>query len=258
MDTITLDEGRSLRQIALASLGAIPIFESDGIDYYCHGERSLAEGCRAAGVEARGLLAKLSAAAGSSLAVPEPDWRQSSLVALLGHLEERHHRGQRTSVAAIYALYERAALDDPAEPSLAALGPILHALKDVTEAHHDVSTLLFADVLTLEAGSSLESAVLPRLASVVDKVAADHVRVQSLLGSAQHLAGAALTSARAAGRRADLLARLLACLVEWEREAHRHAHLENNVLVPWSADLDPTANRDVSPAASEPSSVVTW
>ncbi len=249
---MTFDDSRSLRDIALHSPGAIAIFEKEGVDYYCAGQRSLAEACHAARADVGSLVAKLAGAAGSTLAVVEPDWRQSSLVALLGHLEERHHRGQSTAASALSALHERAALDDPTEPSLAALGPLLAALRDVTEAHHDASSLLFTDALSLEAGSSLDSMLLPRLAQVVQRVAADHVRVQSLLASARQLAGAAVASARAAGRRLDLRTRLAAGLAEWEREAHRHAHLENNVLVPWAADLDPTANRDVSPSAPEP------
>jgi hypothetical protein len=45
-------------------------------------------------------------------------------------------------------------------------------------------------------------------------------------------------------------------LVAWEREAHGHAHLENNVLVPWAAALDPVTNRRFATSRTAPAAPI--
>jgi iron-sulfur cluster repair protein YtfE (RIC family) len=241
-----------VRELALRCAGAIPVLEHEGIDYYCEGNRSLCEACSIAHADLAAVSAKLAAAADSPGASVETDWRTGSLVAFLAHLEERFHRSHAGSLAKLIARYEAVHVDDDPFRSL---GPILRALRDVSDAHHETATTVFAAAMTLESGATLDSMPLPPLVRVVHNLACEHVRLRSLLRAARSLTAGYAAPASAPTELREFYSQLVA----WEREAHGHAHLENNVLVPWAATLDPVANRNfaTSRAATEAPIVVT-
>ena len=234
------DQSSLLRDLALRSRGAIPILEAARVDYYCAGDRSLSDGCAAANVDADALLQRLSSAAAAPTTAVEVDWPSRSLVEFLTYVDERYHRAHRAALSELRSDFEAVSREQPGLP-VAALDPILRGLEATSDLHRGTSATLFADILALEAGSSPPQLALPTLSRVAHDLRAEHLRVRSLLLEASRLArdydmpGPELRSLRA----------LYARLSDWEQEAHGHAHLENNVLLPWSAELDPAANRDV-------------
>src|SRR5215213_7094822 len=83
---------RSVREIAIRIPGAIRILEQVGIDYSCHGGRSLSEACAAAGVDldvmaaSLAMLAQGGAKASFHTAVPG-----NNLTELIGYIVDVHH-----------------------------------------------------------------------------------------------------------------------------------------------------------------------
>jgi regulator of cell morphogenesis and NO signaling len=235
-----------VRELALRCPGAIAVFEAAGLDYYCEGHRSLSSVCSAAHADVTSVAAQLSAAATAAQGKLENDWHDGTLVAFLAHLDERFHRIHTAELADLTSNFGSVAANG-GDDSFQALGPILRALQDVSEAHQMTVSTLFADAMALEAGVTLVEMELPPLVRVVHDLACEHVRFRSLLQAARSLTNSHAPSGSAPhDGRATFCARLFA----WEREAHRHAHLENNVLVPWTSELDPMANRDVMPLAT--------
>ena len=227
------DQDSLLRDLALHLRGAIPILEAARIDYYCAGDRSIADGCAAADVDADAILQQLSSAAAASTTALELGWQSRSLVELLSHIDERYHRAHLAALSELRSDFEAADREQP-DLFVTALGPILRGLEATSELHRKTSASLFADILALEAGSSPPHLALPTLSRIALDLHGEHVRIGSLMLEARRLArdyhtpGSALPSVRA----------LYARLSDWELEAHGHAHLENNVLLPWSAEID--------------------
>jgi regulator of cell morphogenesis and NO signaling len=233
-----------VRELVLRCAGAIPILEQEGIDYYCDGSRSLSDACSVAHADLAAVSARLALAADAPGTAPETDWRAGSLVAFLAYLEERFHRSHVVALAHLIARYDAVGVDDEAFLSL---GPILRALRGVSQAHHETAAAMFAAVMALEAGATLDAMPLPPLVRVLHNLACEHVRIRSLLRAARSLTAGYEVPASAPAEVREVYSRL----VDWEREAHVHAHLENNVLVPWAVALDPISNRDY--AAARPS-----
>src|SRR5262249_36246577 len=120
------------------------------------------------------------------------------------------------------------------------LGPILRALRGVSEAHHETAAAMFAAVMALEAGATLDAMPLPPLVRVLHNLACEHIRIRSLLRTSRSLTAGYEVPPAPPGELREVYSQL----VDWEREAHGRARLENNVLVPWAAALDPISNRD--------------
>jgi regulator of cell morphogenesis and NO signaling len=232
-----------LRELAVECRGAIPILERSGIDYYCGGEHSLAEGCRHAQVDVDAIVPLLDSAQAVGADAGRVDWhRHGPLVSLLAHLEERYHHDHRAALSRVYALFEEAS-QAGADPALPALRPILRALETTTCAHEATACTLFADVMAFEADAMPQSLALPGLARVVHDVRAEHLRVRSLLAASRRITADYCAPPDAT----PAMQAFFAALTQWEANARTHAHLENNVLLPWAAELDPRMNRSFTP-----------
>jgi regulator of cell morphogenesis and NO signaling len=225
-----------LRDLAVHALNALPILEETRIDYFCAGDETLEEGCRRAGIDVQALRARLESAAAAPGRFGEEDWSGRSLVDLIAHIDARYHRVLPAEIERLRAL----ALEvTNAEPALLALEPLFRDLRDETAAHGKAVISLFADLMTLQAGAAPASMSLPPLAKVARDVQDQHRRLCALLREIDRI----LQDGRSVAAE-----RLREALADWEREAHRHAHLENNVLIPRSLELDPAANRRAAPA----------
>jgi regulator of cell morphogenesis and NO signaling len=246
------DRDTALCDFVIRSQGAIPILEAAGIDYYCDGHRSLAEACASAKLDVEGLLARLTTGT-QNAPPPDPDWRDGSLVALLAHVDQRFHGAHVEALAAVLAAFG-AATRECSEVCVTALEPILRALETTADAHHETAASLFADVMALEAGASLSQMLLPALPRVVHDLKAQHVRTRSLLAAARRITG----EYHAPSPRMAAVEELYRQLAAWELEAHGHAHLENNVLLPWSVEIDPAANRHASWFKGDPAAAIVF
>jgi regulator of cell morphogenesis and NO signaling len=235
-----------LRELAIHSQGAIPILEAAGIDYYCDGHLSLADACASARLDIKGLVERLASAARNP-ASADPDWRAGPLVALLAHVDQRFHRIHVKALGSLVVAFE-AAIRECSEDCLVALEPILRALETTAEAHRETAASLFAGVMALEAGSSPSRMLLPALPRMIHDIKAEHLRTRSLLSAARRITA----NYCAPASRVSAVEELYRQLAAWELDAHGHAHLENNVLLPWSAELDPMTNRDVPAFKVEP------
>jgi regulator of cell morphogenesis and NO signaling len=233
-------------QLAAATVGdivakdfrAAGVFERFGIDFCCGGRRSLAEACRTAAADRDAVVRELE-----TLAPAEPaddDAASWPLDRLIDHLEGRHHR------------YVRAAL-----PRIAGF---LGRLVEVHGVRHPELSLVAAafDRLAAELEQHLvkeERVLFPYVRDLVEHAEERCGGLVSPFGSVENPIRMMEREHREAGGELQLIRRLtggytapgdgcatyavcMAELQEFERDLHRHIHLENNVLFPQAIALE--------------------
>ena len=234
---ITITPETTVREIAAAEAAAARVFESFGIDYCCGGRKPLAQACGERGVEAGAVLAALEEA----MQQPQPDerdWSAEPLAALCRHIEDTHHVFTRSEMERIQALAAKVVARHGADrPELGEIQERIDALQGELLPHLQREELmLFPYIASLErtrsagetqaSGGSVRNPIRVMIADH-DAAAAEMAAIRKLSREYTPPQGACPTY-RA----------FYAALAEFERDLHRHVHLENNILFPRAIALD--------------------
>jgi regulator of cell morphogenesis and NO signaling len=242
---VTIGPNSLLLDLATNAPGASRVLEDAGIDYYCAGRRTLTDGCARAGVNLDTVLLRLVTAFAATPQAQHADWGSRPVISLLARLAERHHDSERAELERLRGLLLLATRLAPDEGSaLVAIENALHALETAVRVHiADTAAALFPHVMALE--SEVGALKLPPAAAarLVHWLRADHEEVRTHLEAIRCLTHGYETPLEAPSAVRELYAGLAA----WERRAHEHAHLENNILVSRILALDPSIERDTVP-----------
>lgn len=236
---MTLSTEKTVREYATGTHGATRVFEKLKIDYCCGGGRSLSDACAAAGVEVAEVERLLEEAGDQRPGGPEVA-ASGSLSRLIDYILDTHHTFTREETGRITALAEKVATKHGANhPELLTVRDLFAKLCDDLRPHMlKEETVLFPYVKRMEQAAAAGWPAPPAPFGTV----ANPVRVMTLEHDA---AGDILRALRAAAN--DYAAPADACisyrvlygaLEEFERDLHRHIHLENNVLFPRAAGLE--------------------
>ncbi|MGA2808469.1 MAG: iron-sulfur cluster repair di-iron protein [Terracidiphilus sp.] len=228
----------TLRSIALDQPATIRVFERFHLDYCCGGDRPLALACVQKGIDPTEVLAALA----DATRAPEPasDFTEATLSELIHHIVRIHHAYVRSELPRLLPLAERvAAKHGPGHPEVIEIEKGLCQLAGDLLFHLDKEEkILFPYIEALEKSRAL-GAIAPRscFASVESPI-------QSMLHE-HEAAGALLDQMRTASR--NFAAPAGACptyvglydgLDAFEKDLHRHVHLENNLLFPRAIALE--------------------
>lgn len=234
---------QTVREIARKQPASIRVFEQFGIEYCCGGRKPLAEACAAKDVDVETVIAALEAASHSEDA-PIKDWAQEPLANLAEHIVATHHAYCKDELPRLSGL---AALvvnrHGGTNPELAVIQAKLAQLaEELTEHLAEEEIAVFPMIAKLErrmAKNGAGSGESP--GSIGNPVA--------LLIEEHDNAGILLAEIRGLSR--DFITPEYACttyhaffdgLREFERDLHRHVHLENNILFPRAIELEASCN----------------
>src|SRR5215213_6551512 len=234
-----LNTTKTVREVALEVPNATRVFEKLRIDYCCGGGRNIAEACRAAGVrpdELSRLLDEAGAAGGDDAR----DFAAGPLSELIRHILDTHHVYTREESSRIQALLDKVCSKHGANrPELAEVRALFLKLDADLRPHLlKEEQILFPYILRLEAahaaGSMLPFAPFGTVNNPVRMMMVEH-----------DTAGDLLREIRAAAKDFDAPAdacisfrTLYQTLEDFEKDLHRHIHLENNVLFPRAVELE--------------------
>ncbi len=219
---------QSVGSIVVAAPAAANVFERHGLDYCCGGGKSLADACVRAGLETDVVLAELDAVVAAP--ATERDWSRETATAVIAHIEAVHHAFMRRELTAITPRLERVLQVHGANhpeaqlPRIAAIwGACVAELWPHLEKEEQI---LFPMVRALEAGRapSMHCGVegpLHVMEQEHDQVGAAFAELRRLTDG-WRVPEHACTTWRATW----------GALEAFERDLHRHIHLENNVLHP--------------------------
>ena len=200
------------------------VFERYGIDYCCHGRRSLGDASSEAGLDPVAVLAELEAVADQSGA----DVDRLQPLALVDHILDTHHRYLHEELPLLVALAEKVRdVHGSRHPELPSVAALVAEIRDDLDPHlAKEEQVLFPAIREWADGQ--RAFPFGTLANPVRMMMTEHDRAGELLEELRALtAGYAPPPDGCASYRT-----LYRRLEELEADTHRHIHLENNVLFP--------------------------
>ena len=107
--SVVITKSMTVGEIARLRPDLLGLMDRLGLDYCCHGERTLVHACRDAGIDLDATIAALgeAPAKGAGLAEVEPDPAALSMSDLCDDIERRHHAFARESFARLGQMMPR-------------------------------------------------------------------------------------------------------------------------------------------------------
>ncbi|HEY7171036.1 MAG TPA: iron-sulfur cluster repair di-iron protein [Vicinamibacterales bacterium] len=213
------------------------VFEQFGIDFCCGGRRSFADACREAAADPELVRRALDA-----LPVERPDdgsdLRQWPVDRLIEHVVSTHHAYVRAAALGIaHHLAKLVTVHGERHPELARIAEAFEQLSHELQQHMmKEEHVLFPYIRELGDGGWREGRPSPfgsvenpiRMMEKEHRAAGDEMHLLRLLTSGYTPPDDACTTYRVC----------FAELAQFERDLHRHVHLENNVLFPKAVELE--------------------
>lgn len=224
--TQCIDPAMTLGEIVTRYPSLAAALERRGLDYCCHGGRTLAEAATQAGLDPGGVATDLSTA---HIEEPPAEWATLGPLELVNHIEAVHHAYLWDELPRITALIDKiVAAHGDRHPELADVRQLYATLRAELEPHlADEEQRVFPMIRQFTARadrSPLDAETLAQMAALVT----EHERVGDLLADLRRV-----TNHHAVP--ADGCATYTVCygsLAALEEDTHLHVHKENNVLFP--------------------------
>jgi regulator of cell morphogenesis and NO signaling len=238
MQTIT---EKTVREIAVETPSSVRVFESLGIDYCCGGKRSLGDACSSAKVDLSQLVDMLAKAELEAKPAAGDQWHAEQLAKLIAHVVEAHHGYVRRQTPFINSLLSKVtAKHGPAHPQVLEIEKLFTAIAQELSTHMlKEEQVLFPHIERLERAAlnneyPLPAAFFGTVRGPIANMMADHDDAGALLSAMRKLADDYNAPAGAC----PTFRALYSALEEFERDLHRHVHLENNILFPRAVELE--------------------
>jgi regulator of cell morphogenesis and NO signaling len=229
--TATLD--MTIRDIVANDYRAAAVCERYGIDFCCHGNRTVEDACREGHARAEDVLQAIADAT-SSPATGGPRFNNWDLPALASYIVANHHAYVREALPAVLTHTRKIAdVHGIRHPELTEVAHLVEQVaKEMTSHMMKEEDILFPYIVGLVAAARgdgpLPSAPFGTVQKPIRMMEAEHESAGDAMARIR-----ALTS----GYRApdDACPTYRVCLQEleaFERDLHEHVHLENNILFP--------------------------
>lgn len=242
---MSFDPSKTVGELASEVPATTRVFERFKIDYCCGGSRTLEAACVAAGANVAEVLGMLEGATQAQRQDGEQrDFQTSTLAELIGHILDNHHAYTREEMGRISALAERVCAAHGERHA-----ELLHVRELFGELCADLAPHMMKE----------ERVLFPYILALEEMAARNAAPPFAPFGTVQNpvrmmmyehdTAGALLRELRAAsgdyavpGDACASYRTLYSALEEFERDLHRHIHLENNLLFPRAVELESAAN----------------
>lgn len=232
---------KTVRELALENPAATRVFEKLGIDYCCGGNKSLEEACRAANLNMDQVLDSLEMVEQSARAAQKDrNWQVESLVDLIVHIKNTHHKYTREEIARLGPLFEKVcSVHGKNHPELLQIRGIYQGLaQELTTHMMKEDMILFPYMVRMEEATIEKEPIAPApFGSVQNPV--------SMMEHEHDSAGNALRAMRETSNGYSAPAdacvsyqTLYKALAEFEADLHQHIHLENNILFPRAVAME--------------------
>lgn len=201
------------------------ILERVGLDYCCHGRRTLADACVTAGLDAAQVAAEVDALDGAD----ESDSPVLSATALSDHIVATHHaylREELPLLAKLAAKVERAHGARHAE--LTEIRALVDALRSDLEPHLDKEERVLFPAIRAIADGGRREFPFGTIANPIRMMTMEHDRAGELLAALRRTSGGYMTPSDGCASYRSLYDRL----AELEHDTHVHIHKENHALFP--------------------------
>jgi regulator of cell morphogenesis and NO signaling len=212
---------------------AAAVFEKFGIDFCCGGRRTVADACRSAGAELRAVSEALTTITPDAAGDDESQWTVERLVA---HVVQTHHAYVRGSAPRISAyLAKLVQVHGTRHPELAAVAARFDALgRELFQHMFKEERILFPYIRELATQPRVSPSPFGSVENPIRMMEREHEEAGALLDDIRRLTADYAVPP-------DGCATYRVCFEElayFDRDLHRHVHLENNVLFPKAVELE--------------------
>jgi len=214
------------------------VFERFGIDFCCNGRNLLADACRTAGANVDAVVSALDALPLQTAHSPVDEMADRSIPELVDHIVSTHHAYVRSSLPTI-AKHLSALIDahGTRHPELRRVSNCFQQLSNELSQHlMKEERVLFPYVCELAGAGTTPHWHSPfgTVENPIRMMEREHNEAGSELRLIRELTGGYATPADGCTTYALTMTELQA----FERDLHRHIHLENNVLFPAAIRLE--------------------
>ena len=227
MTTIDTSHGsldRTLGALVAERPARARTFERLGIDYCCHGQRTLRDACATAGLDPEPVACELDAVEDES----DAEIDRLEPVALVHHIVATHHRYLDDEMPLLVALADKVRdVHGGRHPELARVAELVHEIHDDLVPHLAKEEQILFPAIEVWADGQ-RSFPFGTISNPVRALMFEHDRVGELLEELRSATGGYVAPADGCASYQSLYARL----EHLEADTHRHVHLENNVLFP--------------------------
>ncbi|MEP6715088.1 MAG: iron-sulfur cluster repair di-iron protein [Terriglobia bacterium] len=230
----------TVREYAIENPSSIRVFESLGIDYCCGGKKSLSDACSSGNIDVNRVLELLENADRESKTPDSGNWKDKPLSDIAAHIVEKHHGFARRETPRIAVLLSRVIeRHGSSNPEVAQIEQLFTAVTQELATHMlKEEQVLFPYIGQMEQavlnGRSLPPAFFGSVMRPIANMMAEHDDAAALLSQIRQLSGGFTAPAGAC----PTFRGLYHGLEEFERDLHRHVHLENNILFPRAMEME--------------------
>lgn len=234
---MSIDVNTTLGDLVIADPRRTRILERLGIDYCCHGQRSLAEASAEAGLDPSEVA--------TSLALPDPpppqSWQQLENAALAHDIVDTHHAYLWAEMPRLQALVDKVhGVHGAQHPELERVrAAYTEAVADLDPHMTREERVLFPAISKLEKAQAPVDLPFASLAEPINEMLAEHDVVGELFKQIRALTGGYAVPDDACGS----YRAMLAGLEEMELDIHEHVHKENNILFPRVLEMERRINK---------------
>jgi regulator of cell morphogenesis and NO signaling len=225
--TITTDN--SLGDLVAANPAAARIFERFDLDYCCHGDRTLADACTSAGIDADAVADALVGLEDAG----DEGWATLTMPALVDHIVEIHHRYLQEELPLLESLAGKvASVHGERHPELDEVERLVSALRADLEPHMlKEERVLFPAICAIVDGE--RDFPFGSVENPVRMMVLEHEQAGDLLAELRRVTHDHEVPADACASYRSLYERLAAL----ELDTHLHIHKENHTLFPAAIEL---------------------
>ncbi len=218
----------TLADLVAGNAGAARVFERNGLDYCCHGDRTLAAAAAEAGIEVAPIAAELAA-----LTPDQQPWTKLGLADLADHIVMTHHAYLHEELPLLDALADKVATVHGANhPELVEARRLVAEIKADLEPHlAREEAVLFPAIHALVDGR--REFPFGSFDNPVKVLIGEHEATGELLEQLRKVTGNYALPADACASYTSLFQRLEAL----ESDTHTHIHKENYVLFPGAIEM---------------------
>lgn len=235
---VTLD--RTIRNIVAEDYRTAAIFQRYGIDFCCHGNRSVEQACVEAGVSAEAVQRDIEDATALPQVGCAPRFNEWDLNTLITHIVSKHHGFVRAEMPIIQAHAQKVArVHGVRHPEMVTVAGIFEdVVEEMTGHMMKEEQILFPYISRLQAsvdaGAAPPAAPFGTVQNPIRMMEDEHESAGGALAEIRRLTN----GYRAPEDGCGTYTVLLQALEAFEEDLHQHVHLENNILFPKALGLE--------------------
>lgn len=218
---------RTLGDLVAERPGVAPTLDRLGLDYCCHGDRTIAEAADVAGLDVSAVVDALDAVAASDHG-GDTAWTSLDVAALADHIESTHHAYLHAELPEVVALADKVrTVHGSRHPELAEVAHLVDAIAADLEPHLLKEERILFPAIRAIAGGEREFP-FGSVSNPIRVMSQEHDAAGELLARLRSVTSGYAVPADGCASYQSLYQRLEAL----ELDTHLHIHKENHSLFP--------------------------